>query len=109
VTPWTIACQARLSTGFSKQEYSSGLPFPSPADFSAPGIKPESPALEKDSSPANPSVKLLLGIPAAAAKSLQSCLTLCDPIDVSPRGSPVPGILQARILPFPSPVQESEK
>ena len=35
---------------------------------------------------------------AAAAKSLQSCLTLCDPIDGSPLGSPVPGILQARIL-----------
>ena len=36
--------------------------------------------------------------PAAAAKSLQSCLTLCDPIDISPPGSPVPGILQARTL-----------
>ena len=35
---------------------------------------------------------------SAAAKSLQSCLTLCDPIDGSPRGSPVPGILQARTL-----------
>ena len=35
---------------------------------------------------------------AAAAKSLQSCLTLCDPIDGSPPGSPVPGILQARVL-----------
>ena len=35
---------------------------------------------------------------AAAAKSFQSCLTLCDPIDGSPPGSPVPGILQARIL-----------
>ena len=35
---------------------------------------------------------------AAAAKSLQSCLTLCDPIDESPPGSPVPGILQARTL-----------
>ena len=35
---------------------------------------------------------------AAAAKSLQSCLTLCDPIDSSPPGSPIPGILQARIL-----------
>jgi len=35
---------------------------------------------------------------AAAAKSLQSCLTLCDPIDGSPPGSSVPGILQARIL-----------
>ena len=35
---------------------------------------------------------------AAAAKSLQSCLTLCDPIECSPPGSPVPGILQARTL-----------
>jgi len=35
---------------------------------------------------------------AAAAKSLQSCLTLCNPIDSSPPGSPVPGILQARTL-----------
>jgi len=35
---------------------------------------------------------------AAAAKSLQSCPTLCDPIDGSPPGSPIPGILQARTL-----------
>ena len=35
---------------------------------------------------------------AAAAKSLRSCLTLCDPIDGSPPGSPIPGILQARIV-----------
>ena len=35
---------------------------------------------------------------AAAVKSFQSCLTLCDPIDTSPPGSPVPGILQARTL-----------
>ena len=49
---------------------------------------------------------------AAAAKSLQSCPTLCDPIDGSSPGSPVPGILQARTrseLPFPSPMHESEK
>ena len=39
-----------------------------------------------------------LNVAAAAAKSLQSCLTLCDPIDGSPAGSPVPGILQARTL-----------
>ena len=45
-------------------------------------------------------------IAAAAAKSLQSCPTLCDPIDSSPPGSPIPGILQARTLEwvaFPSP------
>ena len=41
---------------------------------------------------------LLLEGTAAAAKSLQSCPTLCDPIDGSPPGSPVPGILQARTL-----------
>ena len=41
---------------------------------------------------------VILKAAAAAAKSLQSCLTLCDPIDSSPPGSPVPGILQARIL-----------
>ena len=44
--------------------------------------------------------RLIKGFPgdtaAAAAKSLQSCPTLCDPVDGSPRGSPVPGILQAR-------------
>ena len=39
-----------------------------------------------------------LTVPAAATKSLQSCLTLCDPIDGGPPGSPVPGILQARTL-----------
>ena len=49
---------------------------------------------------------------AAAAKALQSCPTLCDPIDGSPPGSPVPGILQARTLEWitiPSPMHESEK
>ena len=49
---------------------------------------------------------------ATAAKSLQSCPTLCDPIDGSPPGSPVPGILQARHwsgLLFPSLMHESEK
>ena len=39
-----------------------------------------------------------IGVAAAAAKLLQSCPTLCDPIDSSPPGSPVPGILQARTL-----------
>ena len=46
-------------------------------------------------------------LPAAAAKSLQSCPTLCDPTDGSPPGSPIPGILQARGgLPFPSPMHD---
>ena len=44
-TPWTVACQAPLSMGFSRQEYGSGLPFPSPGDLPDPGIEPASPAL----------------------------------------------------------------
>ena len=43
-TPWTVAYQAPLSMGFSRQEYWSGLPFPSP-DLPNPGIEPGSPAL----------------------------------------------------------------
>ena len=45
VTPWTVAYQAPLSMGFSRQEYWSGLPFPPPEDIPNPGIKPVSPAL----------------------------------------------------------------
>ena len=77
-TPEMAAHQAPPSLGFSRQEHWSGLPFPSPGDLPNPEIEPVS--------------------PAAAAKSLQSCPTLCDPRDGSPPGSPVPGILQARTL-----------
>ena len=48
VTVWTIAHQATLSLGFSRQEHRSGLPFPSPRYLSNPGIKPRSPALQAD-------------------------------------------------------------
>jgi len=48
-TPWTVACQAPLSMGFSRQEYESGLPFPSPWDLPDPGIELGSPALQADS------------------------------------------------------------
>ena len=47
----TVACQAPLSTEFSRQEYWSGLPFPSPGDLPDPGIKSRSPALQADSLP----------------------------------------------------------
>ena len=47
-TPWTVAHQAPQSMGFSRQEYWSGLPFPSPGDLPDPGIKPGSPALRAD-------------------------------------------------------------
>ena len=50
-TPRTVACQALLSMGFSRQEYWSGLPFPSPGDLPDPGIESGSPALQADSLP----------------------------------------------------------
>ena len=69
---------------------------------------PRSPALQEDSLPTE-----LSGKPAVtAAKSLQSCPTLCDPRDVSPRGSPSLRFSRKEHwsgLPFPSPMQESEK
>ena len=74
--------------GFSRQEYWSGLLFPSPEDLPDPGIEPGSPTLQADA----------LSSAAAVAKSLQLCPTLCDPIDGLLPGSAVPGILQARIL-----------
>ena len=53
-TPWTVARQAPLSMGFPRQEYWSGLPFPSPGDLSNTGIKPGSPSLQADSLPSEP-------------------------------------------------------
>ena len=52
VIPWTIAHQAPLGMEFSRQEYWSGLPFPSPGDLPDRGIEPRSPALQADSLPA---------------------------------------------------------
>ena len=53
-TPWTLAQQAPLSMGFPKQEYCSGLPFPSPRDLPDPGAEPGSLALQADSLPTEP-------------------------------------------------------
>ena len=60
-TPWTVACQAPLSMGFSRQEYWSGLPLPSPGDLPNPRIKPRSPALQADALSSEPPGKLSLG------------------------------------------------
>ena len=51
-TLWTVAHQAALSMGFSRQEYWGGLPFPSPGDLPNPETEPRSPALQADSLPA---------------------------------------------------------
>ena len=95
VTLWTVALQASLSMGFSKQKYWSVLPCSPPGDLLNPGIKPRS-----------------CSGAAAAAKSLQSCLTLCDPIDGSHQAPPSLGFSRQEYwsgLPFPSPMHESEK
>ena len=55
-----VAYQAPLSMGFSRQEYWSGLPFPSPRDHPGPGIKPRSPTLQADSLLSEPLGKLLM-------------------------------------------------
>ena len=53
-TLWTVAYQAPLSMGFSRQQYWSGLPFPSPEDLPDPGIKPRSPAMQADALSSEP-------------------------------------------------------
>ena len=58
-TPWTVAYQAPLSMGFSRQEYWSVLPFPSPGDLPNPGFKPWSPALQTDALPSKPPGRVL--------------------------------------------------
>ena len=88
--------------GYSRQEYWSGLPFPSLGDLSNPGIKPVSLCVlrwQVGSLPTSVTWEALKKYAAAAAaKSRQSCPTLCDPIDGSPPGFPIPEILQARTL-----------
>ena len=59
-TPWTVAHQASPSMGFSRQEYWSGLPFPSPGDLPDPGIEPRSPALEADTLTSEPPGKTVV-------------------------------------------------
>ena len=58
-TPWTVAYQASPSMGFSRQEYWSGLPFPSPGDLTDPGIEPRSPALQAGALTSEPPGKML--------------------------------------------------
>ena len=131
----TVARQAPLSMGFSKQEYWSGFPAllqgilltqgsklhllhwqPSFLPLVPPGKPMHSLSsfqihitvivnfsyhvhyIPRSYLPFNCRFVFFMTAAAAAAKSLQSCPTLCDPIDSSPPGSAVPGILQARTL-----------
>ena len=69
-TPWTIACQAPLFVEFSRQDYLTMLPFPSPGDLSNPGIKPGSPTLQTDPLPPEPTGKHLLPFFPAGKQAL---------------------------------------
>ena len=60
--PWTVAYKAPLSMEFSRQEYWSGLPFPSPGDLPDPGIEPRSPTLQADALPSEPPGKSSLTV-----------------------------------------------
>ena len=99
--PIYAAYQAPPSMGFSRQEYWSGVPLPSVLSIGLiighmflDLLDPEDLDISLGKI-TNISNKTYV---AAAAKSLQSCLTLCDPRDSSPPGSPIPGLLQARTL-----------
>ena len=86
-TPWTVAHQAPPSIGFSRQEYWSGLPFPSPGDPLNLGIKPWSPALQADALTSEPPGKPRKRIQYSSVA--QSYPTLCDPMNCSTPGLPV--------------------
>ena len=128
VTPWTVAYQAPLSMGFSRQEYQSGLPFPPPGDLPNPGIEPGSPALRADALPYEPeeTVNQLIGQRSCVGQRQmmqvvieirkgpkkfylfnilererevsQSCPTLRVPMNCSLPSSSVHGIFQAIVL-----------
>ena len=78
-TPWTVAYMAPLSMEFSRQEYWSGLPFPSPGDLPYPRIKPRSPALQADALPSEPPGKSTLkkGYSNICCLKLIECTFLC--------------------------------
>ena len=73
-TPWIVAYQAPPSMGFSRQEYWSGLPFPSPGDLLNPGTEPGSPALQTEALPSEPPGKPII---------FRACL-IVHYIDVTP-------------------------
>ena len=126
--PWTIACQAPLSKGFSREEYWSGFPCPPPGDLPDSGIEPASlmslafsggffttsatweasPQGQENSKEEEIILRGTSTFTRGSVKSelLQPCPTLCDPMDCSPSRSSVHGIFQTRILEWvacPSP------
>ena len=98
VTPWTVAYQAPPSMGFSRQEYWSGLPFPSPGDLPHPGIEPGSPALRADALPSEPPGKL-------SVKSLSRVRLFATPWTAAYQAPPSMGFSRQEYwggVPFPT-------
>ena len=90
-TPWTVARQASLSMGFSRQEYWSGLPCPPPGDLPTPGMEPVSrmsTALAGGFFTTSATRKAHV-VHESESEVAQSCPTLCDPMDCSLPGSSV--------------------
>ena len=94
MTPGTVAHQASLSRGFSRQENCSGLLFPSPGDILDPGIKLGSPALQSYTLPTEAPGKPCIDY--VCAQLHQSCPTLCNTMDCGLPGFSVHGILQGK-------------
>ena len=82
-TPWTVAHQAPLSMGFSRHEYWSGLPFPSPGDFPNPGIEPGSPAFQAHFLPTEPPGNQIDNVVIVSAERLSCTYTF------SPNSPPI--------------------
>ena len=86
-TPWTVAHQASLFMGFSRQEYWSGLPCHPPGDLLSPGIKPASPALQADSLPSEPPGNPYMLLKKVKVKSLSRVRLFATPWTVAYQAS----------------------
>ena len=99
LTPWTVSHQTPLSMEFSRQDYLSGLPFPSPGDLPHAGIEPRSPALQVDSLPSEP--------PGESWPQIRKYVTIHTQWDFP--GSPVvnaPCVYSSGLCRIPSLVEE---
>ena len=107
---WTVACQAPLSMGFSRQEYWSGLPCSSSGYLSDPGIEPGPPALQANSLPSKPPGKPYI-CSVQFSSVTQSYPTLCDPMNRRTPGFPVhhqlPEFTQTHVHPVSNAIQPS--
>ena len=105
-TPWTVACQAPLSMEFSRQEYWSGLPFPSSGDLPDPGMEPRFLALQADCLSSEPPRRISPPWPKSEVKSLSCVWLFVTPWTVAYQASPSIGFSRQEYwsgLPFPSP------